>query len=102
LENKVKKHSTQHRQQSEEKERVKKLRELRQENQSLRKQVSRLQKQVQKLVQESIPEPDGSLADTTSVQRKCPECGSVKIHVLHLPMGALNVCKDCGWRGKWK
>ena len=80
---------------------VKEFNEIRRENQSLKRQVSRLQSYVAKLLgqndniatedEEQGPKP----LDTSGVQ--CPDC-SGPLTTVNLGIKTLRGCKGCGWR----
>lgn len=91
----------QHREEAEEKKRSRQLVELRQENQQLKKKVSRLQKALDKMSR-IIDEPDDDGDESNlgkATNPSCLECKSQNLVRMILPSGAeMVVCKECGWR----
>lgn len=96
------KHQQQHRSQSEEKQRSRQLVDLKRENQSLKRKISKLQKYLQKVLESGLDptpaeeSPEHLGTDTSA----CPACGSHDLGQVALPGGTLRVCKSCGWRKK--
>ncbi len=78
---------------------VKEFNELRRENSSLKRQVSRLQSYVSKLLgQQSTTEPDDEpVASLDSSGVQCPECNG-PLTTVNLGVKTLRGCKGCGWR----
>jgi hypothetical protein len=98
-----KQHQTQHRARSEERERNVLISELHRENQSLRRQVARLNKELARLVEagvSAIKKHPSPMKDPPAVVNPCPTCGVGPIKFVKLPTGMLGSCLNCNWRGK--
>ncbi len=92
-----KKRNPQHRPRREE-ARSHEVHTLRGENNSLKKQVARLRKQLGKAVPpEEVPEP---VTEARPVPQGCPKCRSADVRSAKLPTGTLSVCQACSAR--WK
>ena len=97
---------TQHRQprETEAKEKA----DLKRENRALRKQLTRLRRQIQKLVENhSVMEAQAvEAAEPIAVKEGgtpgggCEKCGSYNVAKVTLPSGVLIGCKDCKHRKK--
>lgn len=79
---------------------VKEFNDLRRENNALKRQVSRLQSYVTKLLgqQATVVDPESEelvRLDTSGVQ--CPECNG-PLTTVNLGIKTLRGCKGCGWR----
>lgn len=90
------KRTVQHRARSEERQKNKLLSDLKQEVQVLRRKVSRLQKQAQK-----VPEPAEEEFTPLEEALKCSAC-KADVVVLETPTSKLRICKACGLREKEK
>lgn len=92
---------TQHRPQREEQLRSQEAAELKRQNRILRRQVSRLQRENDRLLSMPEPEPEAPLVkELPLVTNKCEACGSPKVRDVSLPIGVLRVCTECGARKK--
>lgn len=94
-------HSTQHREQTEEKKKNKLLAETKRENHQLKRQISRLQKTIQKILDQTGVEHEetkgiGPFFETLA----CPDCQQPNLTTIQLPFGNMIVCKGCGYRSK--
>mgnify|MGYP002784370597 CR=1 FL=1 len=97
---------TQHRQQRETEAREKA--DLKRENKALRKQLTRLRRQIQKLVEThgSVEQMAAEVAEPIAVKEGgsptggCEKCGSLNIARITIPSGTLVACKDCTHRKK--
>ena len=97
---------TQHKptRESEAKERA----DLKRENRALRKQLTRLRRQIQRIVethqiaeQEAVPESAAVQEGAPKNGTACPSCGSYNLAAVKIPSGAtLKACKDCKHRYK--
>lgn len=96
------KQQPQHRLESEEKRRNKLLAELKRENHNLRRKVSRLQKRLNQMPEESEHEDEvETLAPEKAVARpRCPVCSSEDLSAVFIPTGKLVCCNNCGNRQK--
>lgn len=82
--------------------------ELKRENRALRKQLTRLRRQIQRLVEtqhlaeaEVVPESAAVQEGASKHGGGCPECGSYNLAAVRIPSGAtLKACKDCKHRYK--
>lgn len=91
------KRQTQHKS-SREDRKQKDIQDLKSENRLLRKQLSRLRKEVQKSgpVESTEEEDNLEIEDT---RPKCIKCDSFNLKSLKMPSGTLlTVCKECGHR----
>jgi len=92
--------STQHREQKEEKKRNKLLAETKRENHQLKRQISRLQKAIQKILDKTEVAEDLEGFPKRPDPLECPDCKQTSVSVIRLPFGNMLVCKECGYRGK--
>ena len=82
--------------------------DLKRENRALRKQLTRLRRQIQKLVEThgSVEQMAAEAVETIAVKEGgspnggCDKCGSMNIAKVVIPSGLLIACKDCGHRKK--
>lgn len=81
--------------------------ELKQENRSLRKQLTRLRKQVQKLTEsqaalEATQDNEGMHGPLGlgPLKEVCEKCGSVNVSTIDIPTGKLMACRECKFRKK--
>lgn len=97
---------TQHRQQRETE--AKEKADLKRENKALRKQLTRLRRQIQKLVethqvaeQEAVETQEAiAVKETGNPTGGCEKCGSFNLARVTIPSGTLVACKDCKHRKK--
>jgi uncharacterized protein YlxW (UPF0749 family) len=97
----------QHREEAEDKKKSRQLTDLRQENQQLRKKVSRLQKTLGKTLDSMYDCDDDVELESPNftleaMKTSCPECKAKGLAEVKLPHGILKVCKSCGHRKLWK
>jgi cell division protein FtsB len=91
----------QHRPQREEQLRAQEAAELKRQNRVLKRQVSRLTKENERLL--AMPEPEAEPTDSLDIPfpfSRCESCNSMKVRDISLPIGILRVCEDCGARKK--
>lgn len=92
---------TQHRPQSDEKTRNKLLATLKQENHQLKRQISRLQKTLTKVLNAAGTQyEDDQQVEFKNPLLECPDCKQPSIKSIQLPFGNMLVCMTCGWRKK--
>jgi DNA-directed RNA polymerase subunit RPC12/RpoP len=87
---------------------VKELQELKSENKALKRQVSRLQKVIDKLmgkviendVEADIVDETGTIptVETESSKDLCENCGSPELAKVNIPSGQLIACRACSHR----
>lgn len=77
----------------------KELAETKRENHTLKRQLSKLQKKIIKLLQEGPPSmPDEELVAPLEITgAECPDCQEA-LSVVSLGIKTLKVCKACKWR----
>lgn len=97
------KHQTQHKAAREERK-SKELADLKRENQSLKRKISKLQTYTKKLLEmvQFAPEEEAVLAIATEAVKldACGGCGNKNLTHVSLPTGTMIACKQCGWRKK--
>lgn len=78
----------------------KEIAELKRENQLLKRQLSRLRKQVTQLLdaQGEMELEASPLAKSNEVKTVCESCGGGNVVAVDLPVGRYVVCKDCKTR----
>src|SRR5574338_1163694 len=88
-----------------ERSQTKEISELKRENHKLKRELSRLRKQVIYLLDVHGPDGDepqderpNNLAGTKESMQVCESCGSNQLATVDLPIGTLVVCKDCKHR----
>ena len=81
-----------------EKTELKKARELRAENQKLKRQISRMRRELAK--PPVVVVDDESIEDVVDIKPKnsCPECSSGELRIVKLGSKTLVVCPDCKYR----
>lgn len=79
--------------------------ELKRENRALRKQLTRLRRQVQKLIESNqmsvsdvVPADETETVKETRTTAGCQKCGSGNVAMVAIPSGTLVVCRDCQFR----
>jgi predicted RNase H-like nuclease (RuvC/YqgF family) len=91
-------HQTQHREQPEERQNRKLVANLKQENQQLKRTVSRLQKEVCRLLDYVGAQEESQHTEETQTQVEgCPNCQK-SLRVAQLGDAKIAVCANCGWR----
>jgi len=82
---------------------VKERNELRSQNRSLKRQVSRLKKQLKQAeVGNDLPEHEESLAEATSNSKgACPKCGSDDVGTYTLTVGSKKTVMGCRACKRW-
>lgn len=99
------KRQTQHRPTRDQKVVNKQVAELKRENQTLKRKVSRLQKYLKTALENQAPveEPDQVLIEALQAPEtdgsRCPDCKSQDVKTIQTPTSVLLACK-CGWRRK--
>lgn len=91
---------TQHRP-AEERSQTKVVQELRSENQSLRKQIARMRRGVQRVTDQlnTEPDPEPALQVSKDMESRCGKCNSKHLKQFKTPSGSiLVVCQDCDHR----
>lgn len=97
------KRQSQHKEQRDDRKTKTEIETLRADNNKLRKQVSRLEKQLEKYLHQNNgfagkPEPAVKPPDDKKVEYTCKKCNSAAIKVLPLGPRTLFVCENCGER----
>jgi predicted RNA-binding Zn-ribbon protein involved in translation (DUF1610 family) len=101
-------HQVQHRERRDE-SRARELADLKKENLQLKRQVARLSKHLNKVLDAQAEKEESATqehqeqrvkAAPKKVDFTCPSCESINVKKLPLRTGVLVACKDCGWRAK--
>lgn len=85
---------------------AKEIAALKQENKALRKQLTRMRRQLQKIMETHQIAVDSSQEEPVEALVKegaasgCEKCSSQNVAQIQLPTGTLIACKDCGHRRK--
>lgn len=84
----------------ESKSNAKLISELKSENHKLRRQVKRLERQVEKGLREDFvdEEGDADLAERVDSRFDCPSCNSGMLETVNLGIKSLRVCRKCKYR----
>ena len=82
---------------------AKEIATLKQENKALRKQLTRMRRQLQKIMETHQVAVEAAQEEASPPPVKtggCEKCNSYNVAQVALPTGVLVACKDCGHRRK--